>query len=302
MLHPAGHGSEQVTEHSIGGLVEMDERGHPFRSGSANDSQIEDKRIYPYSVVALPEFDRAISTTTDMDHADTTQTSQWVQIWRLSDLKLLRSIAVQPGPRGDENQLTGEPQVLCDGRSVYIHTFNCGLYLLRGIDRPEPTVAFVAAFEGKGCGVPIVTGHCWLQTVPDAHALIALDIVNPDQPRETSRVVIGDDESPHWIRSIPRSRWRHGQQQGMSSSGLARRGSGIGDRGSDGRTGGPAGPPRHGARPGHYLSVPFSCTHEPHHGGLHEAGGLVRHGYATMPHLRALCRAGPFGPAGRICI
>lgn len=100
MLHPAGHGSEQVTEHSIGGLVEMDERGHPFRSGSANDSQIEDKRIYPYSVVALPEFDRAISTTTDMDHADTTQTSQWVQIWRLSDLKLLRSIAVQPGPRG----------------------------------------------------------------------------------------------------------------------------------------------------------------------------------------------------------
>src|SRR6185436_14365713 len=100
MLHPAGHGSEQVTAHSIGGLVEMDERGHPFRSGSANDSQIEDKRIYPYSVVALPEFDRAISTTTDMDHADTTQTSQWVQIWRLSDLKLLRSIAVQPGPRG----------------------------------------------------------------------------------------------------------------------------------------------------------------------------------------------------------
>jgi len=192
--------------------------------------------------------------------------------------------------------------VLCDGRSVYIHTFNCGLYLLRGIDRPEPTVAFVAAFEGKGCGVPIVTGHYWLQTVPDAHALIALDIVNPDQPRETSRVVIGDDESPHWIRSIPRSRWRHGQQQGMSSSGLARRGSGIGDRGSDGRTGGPAGPPRHGARPGHYLSVPFSCTHESHHGGLHEAGGLVRHGYATMPHLRALCRAGPFGPAGRICI
>src|SRR5947207_15556189 len=108
-------------ERSTGGLVEMDERGRPFRSGSASDTAIPDQRIYPYSVLPLPALDRAVSTTTDMDEADTSATSEWVQFWRLSDLTLLRSIALPPGPRGDENRLTREPRLLPDGRSIYIH-------------------------------------------------------------------------------------------------------------------------------------------------------------------------------------
>jgi hypothetical protein len=106
----------------------------------------------------------------------------------------------------DENRLTGEPRLLPDGQGIYIHTFNCGLYLLRGVDRPEPTVSFVRTFEGKECGVPILTGRYWLQTVPDAHALIALDIENPEHPREVSRVTVGDDERPHWIEIDPTGR------------------------------------------------------------------------------------------------
>jgi hypothetical protein len=200
VLHESGHDAMPHTvQHSIGGLVEMDERGHPFRSGSASDAAIPDRRIYPYSVLPMPAFDRAVSTTTGMDPADTNATSEWVQFWRLSDLRLLRSIALKPGPRGDENRLTGEPRLLPDGQSIYIHTFKCGLYLLRGVDRPEPTVSFVRAFEGADCGVPILTGHYWLQTVSEAHALIALDIANPEHPREVSRVTVGDDERPHWI-------------------------------------------------------------------------------------------------------
>lgn len=208
MPHERGHDAvAQIAEHSTGGLVEMDERGHPIRSGSASDAKIEDKLIYPYSVLPLPAFGRAVSTTTDMDEANTKATSEWVQFWRLSDLKLLRSIPLKPGPRGDENRLSGEPRLLADGQSIYIHTFNCGLYLLRGVDRPEPAVSFVRAFEGKDCGVPILTGHYWLQTVPEAHALIALDIANPEHPREVSTVSFGDDERPHWI-SIDSTRRR----------------------------------------------------------------------------------------------
>src|SRR5207244_2818386 len=122
-LHEAAHiGPQHTVEHSIGGLVEMDERGRAFRSGSADDSNIDDKRIYPYSVLPVPALDRVVSTTTDMDHDDKTQTSRWVQIWRLSDLALLRSIALKPGPRGDENHFTGEPRLLPDGQGIYIHT------------------------------------------------------------------------------------------------------------------------------------------------------------------------------------
>jgi hypothetical protein len=186
-------------EHTTGGLVQMDERGTVIRTGAARDSAIPDRYIYPYSVLPIPALDRALSTTTDMDEADKKATSQWVQLWRLADLTLLKSIALPPGPRGDEQQFTGEPQLLSDGRSAYIHTFNCGLYLVRGLDGVEPRAMFVKGFEGKNCGVPLLTGHYWLQTVPEAHALVSLDIADPEHPREVASLKLGDDEWPHWI-------------------------------------------------------------------------------------------------------
>jgi len=182
-----------------GGLVEMDERGTAIRSRNATDSAIADRHIYPYSVVPIAALDRAVSTTSDMNEANKEATSEWVQLWRLSDLTLLRSIALSPGPRGDEQRFTGEPRLLPDGKSVYIHTFNCGLYLVRGVEGDQPTSTFVKAFEGKNCGVPVLAGHYWLQTVPDAHSLVALDIADPEHPREVSSLKLGDDEHPHWI-------------------------------------------------------------------------------------------------------
>ena len=47
--------------------------------------------------------------------------------------------------------------------------------------------------------MPIQTGHFWLQPVPEEHALVALDITDPEHPREVSSVSLGDDEAPHWI-------------------------------------------------------------------------------------------------------
>lgn len=199
-------GMSGMGQHVTGGLVEMDEFGRPFLAGSAADTTIEDRLLYPYSVLPIPAIDRAVSTTTDMDHADTVATSQWVQIWRLRDLKLLSTFALPPGPRGDENRYTGESRLLADGRSVYIHTFNCGLFLLRNIENVRPTATFVKGFEGTDCGVPILTGHYWLQTVPDAHSLVALDISDPEHPREVSRVNVGADEYPHWIAIDARGR------------------------------------------------------------------------------------------------
>lgn len=184
---------------TTGGLVEMDERGAVIRSGSASDPAIPDRHIFPYAVLPIASLDRAVSTTTDMDASNQQATSEWVQFWRLSDLTLLRSIALPPGPRGDEHQFSGEPRLLPDGRSVYVHTFNCGLYLVRGVDGDRPTSTFVTAFEGKNCGVPVLTGRYWLQTVPEAHALVALDITDPEHPREVSTLKLGDDEQPHWI-------------------------------------------------------------------------------------------------------
>ena len=184
---------------TTGGLVEMDERGAVIRSASASDPAIPDRQIFPYAVLPIASLDRAVSTTTDMDASNQQATSEWVQLWRLSDLTLLRSIALAPGPRGDEHRFSGEPRLLPDGRSVYVHTFNCGLYLVRGVDGDRPTSTFVKAFEGKNCGVPVLAGRYWLQTVPEAHALVALDVTDPEHPREVSTLKLGDDEQPHWM-------------------------------------------------------------------------------------------------------
>ncbi len=189
-------------DHATGGIVEMDERGRVLRSAAAADPNITDTQIFPYSVLPLPAMDRMVSTTTDMDDANTKATAQWVQLWRMRDFKLLRSIALPPGPHGEEQKLTGEPKLLPDGKSVYVHTFDCGLYLLRGVEGDHPEARFVYGFpfsEGFWCGVPVLTGHFWLQPVPALHALVALDVSDPERPREVSRVEVNADEKPHWL-------------------------------------------------------------------------------------------------------
>jgi hypothetical protein len=192
--------------HTTGGLVLMTERGTVVRSGSAVDTTISDRLLYPYSVLPVPALDRGLSTTTDMDAGNTKATSRWVQLWRLSDLKLLRSIELPPGPRGDENGWTGEPLLLPDGRSAYVHTFMCGLYLVRDLAGDAPVAKFVHGFDGKDCGVPVLAGKYWLQPVPQSHALVAMDVSDVERPREVSRVVFGDDELPHWIAMEPSGR------------------------------------------------------------------------------------------------
>jgi hypothetical protein len=82
----------------------------------------------------------------------------------------------------------------------------CGVYLVRGVDRADPSAAFVKGFPGKDCGVPVLTSHYWLQTVPQTHALVALDIADPEHPRGVSSVVFGDDEEPHWLAIDPSGR------------------------------------------------------------------------------------------------
>jgi hypothetical protein len=205
-------------EHSTGGLVEMTERGKLMKSASAADDAVTGSdKIFPYAVLPIPKLNVAVSTSTDMDPNNTAATAQWIQLWRLSDLKLKKTIALEPGPGGKENQLTGEPRLLPDGKSVYIHTFQCGLYLLRGADTDSPTVKFVRNFKGQYCGVPILTGHYWLQPIPDEHGMLSLDITDPEHPKELSRVTLPEDEAPHWAAIDP-----SGTRIVMNSSGYVK--------------------------------------------------------------------------------
>lgn len=181
-----------------GGLVEFTEMGKFVRAGSAMDPSVKDEPIRPYSVVTMQKINRAVSTNTSM-HFPTDGQSHTIQIWRLSDLKLLRTIPLPAGPRGTEQLLPGEPRLLSDGKTVLIHTFSCGLYALENIDSDSPKARHVYSFEGERCAVPLQIGHYWIQTLATAKALAAYDISDLAHIREVSRVKLNDKQYPHWV-------------------------------------------------------------------------------------------------------
>lgn len=180
-----------------GGLVEITGRGTEVRAGSAADPSVPEELIRPYSVALLPDVDRAVSTNTAMHQQD--GKSRTVQIWQLSTLRMLKTLVLPPGPRGDEQFLPGEPRVLSDGKTVLIHTFNCGLYMMRNVGSDQPSIQSIYSFPGKDCGVPLLTGSWWIQTVPETHSLIVLDISAPEHPREVSKLTLDDSQTVHWI-------------------------------------------------------------------------------------------------------
>ena len=113
------------------------------------------------------------------------------------------------GPRGDEGAFTAEPRLLADGKTVLVSTFNCGLYLLHGLETAAPSAKLVSSFPRKkdtSCAIPVVAGHYYLVTVPAYSAVVSLDISNPAKPREVSRVAFGKDDVPHWISIEPNHR------------------------------------------------------------------------------------------------
>jgi hypothetical protein len=90
---PNGHvlATYQMQHDSLGaapgGLAELTTDGALVRASSADLPDV-DRRIRPYSAAIVPGLDRIVTTTTDMMGDAAVRA---VQIWRLSDLKLLHT-------------------------------------------------------------------------------------------------------------------------------------------------------------------------------------------------------------------
>ncbi len=187
-----------------GGLVELDRNGNFVRGTSAvNDV---DSNLRPYSLAPLPTVDRVVSTSADMAGQ---RTGHSIQVWRLSDLSLLQTIVLPPGPRGDENESPSEVRVLEDGNSVIVGTFKCGMYLVENI-ATEPAVTFLRSFpwapvgdDDTDCNLPIRIGKFWVQTIGTTGSLAVMDIQSPHSPVIVSEYFFGVDARPHWISLEP---------------------------------------------------------------------------------------------------
>jgi hypothetical protein len=179
-----------------GGLAEFDPSGQLVRTVSSADSAFPRARIRTYGVTALPAIDRLVTTSSPMD---TERVADVVQIWRLSDLKLLRTLATPPLAGDSVQQLPFEVRPLADGRSAFLNTYYCGFYLLTNLESDAPQIRLVHSLPGRvGCSVPTIVGNRWVMPVAYDHSVVALDLTDPAHPVESSVLRSDSTFLPHW--------------------------------------------------------------------------------------------------------
>jgi hypothetical protein len=194
-----GHGPNDEVP---GGIAELDERGHVVRAQSAGDSTADQTTSRPYSLAVVPSLDRIVVALTYMtipswnvlrgsmshEHA-----GQQVQVYRLSDLALLKTISLPT------NDAPNEPRVLQDGRTVLVNTGACRLYHVIGLDGTDPRLEMVHQEEQSGCATPIVIGDYWIQSDAPSHRVFALDVRDLTNIRMVSSVTLDARQRPHWL-------------------------------------------------------------------------------------------------------
>lgn len=178
-----------------GGLVEIDDAGKAVRSTGNVDPAFPNALMMPYSLAVLPGIDRVLSTNSSMHSVDIAGTT--VQLWRLSDLKLLETAYLDVGAERYAHLKPEEARVGPDG-AVYVQTLACGIERVTGLANGKLGSKLVHTFPGTNCGVPTIVGHYLVQSVPAIHGYIVLDIATGAKPVEVSRLTISDSYSPHW--------------------------------------------------------------------------------------------------------
>ncbi|MFN2601580.1 MAG: hypothetical protein ABR582_02360 [Gemmatimonadaceae bacterium] len=185
-----------------GGLAEFDAKGQLLKTGSSQDPAFPNAKIRTYGLTLVPKLDRAVTTSSPMDDE---RPDDVIQVWRLSDLKLLRTIKLDVMP--DSSQMMPfEMRALPDG-SVFINTYFCGFYRLTDLaTNPKLTRVFGLPRPGNlGCSVPLLAGKFWIMPIAYAHRYATLDISNRDHPVEVASLPTDTSFYPHWIAADPNS-------------------------------------------------------------------------------------------------
>ena len=189
-----------------GGIVELDDSGRVLRSASSADPAFPGASLRTYGLAVVPVLDRIVTTSSPMDDE---KVADVIQVWRLSDFKLLRTIPLLP--RADSaNGDPFEARVLSDGRSVLVNSYRCGFYRVADLETLAPRAEFLLSLRppkgpGNGCSVPVVVGHYWVMPIAYQHRIAVLDVSRPSKPREVSSLATDSTFFPHWSAADPRS-------------------------------------------------------------------------------------------------
>jgi hypothetical protein len=207
--------AETATPGNHGGIAEYSADGSFLRQVKAGDAG--GKPVRPYAFALLPEIDRLVVTSAMMMED---VSADVLQIYRYSDLSLLKTIDLPPGTLADGRLVEGSqtagfgPRVLDDG-SVFLNSYGCTFYRLSDIGSAQPRLETFFALDTPppakpgstrgACGIPVVFGHYWINPVGKLHTVVVLDIANPGSPREVFRLKTPDTFNPHWLARDPQS-------------------------------------------------------------------------------------------------
>jgi hypothetical protein len=210
---PSPAPGDTTTPGGHGGLAEVTGDGRLVRTASAAVATIASP-VRVYAFAPRPDIDRLVTTSAPMMEP---QSADVVQIWRLSDFTLLRTLELPPArlPDGSElpwgRRLPFVPRALRDG-SVLLNSYGCGFYRVTGLDSPTPEIESVYTIDVRAigdrigaCGIPVVVGNYWVMTVGRMSMLVTLDIRDPRHPIEVSRLQADTAFRPHWLAKDPGS-------------------------------------------------------------------------------------------------
>lgn len=184
-----------------GGLAEFDAKGNLLRTSWSRDSTFPNARIRTYAITVVQSANRIVTTSSPMTKE---KTAHVVQVWRLSDLTLLKTLAV-PVVAGDSaHRNPFEVRTLADG-SVLLNTYWCGFYRITNI-ATEPRMERVLTLpESNGCSVPVIAGHFMVMPIAYAHRYATIDISDPAHPKEVASFRTDSTFFPHWAAADPLS-------------------------------------------------------------------------------------------------
>ncbi len=187
-----------------GMLAEFDENGKFLKSGSARDSAFPGAKIRTYALAALPAIDRIVTTSSPMGNE---ATAHVVQVWRLSDLHLLKTLAVPVVPGDSSHKYPFEVRALPDGKSAMVNTYYCGFFKLSDVEN-DPKIEKVLSLplpQNIGCSVPVVSGKFMVMPIAYAHRFATIDMSDPAHPKEIASFPTDSTFFPHWAAADPGS-------------------------------------------------------------------------------------------------
>lgn len=187
-----------------GGLAEITDEGALVNGVDATAPSADPALAWPYSLDYAPREDRLIVAMSEMGLPGQTSWAETrdVQIHDAKTLSLTGVVTLPPSEK-KYDLWPAEPRVAEDG-TVFVSTFMCGLYRIDDVATPNPHAALVFEFpqlsEEEACAVPVIIGKFLVQPVPAINGLIAVDISDPHNVKEASRLSFDHSfHMPHWL-------------------------------------------------------------------------------------------------------